>query len=268
MGAVLLIFCAALIFIRAELVLRGVAAFRPDSVMHWISGFQPVISRKLFFLMHLFAGLRTDFEKYNGALPRVFLIVSNHQTLADIPAMAATFPRNGLRYVAKKSLSRGIPYASTSLRWGQHALISRTGDYRAGNKELRRFARLTEQGICPVVFPEGTRSRSGRVNEFYTGAVRIILEQTPIPVLSVALDGGYRLSTLRQLLQNLRGAHYRVKPLTLYPAPKGKREISELLVTIRTEIEEQVREWRETEARVYRAQGKKKPIQVRVPADG
>ena len=149
--------------------------------------------------------------------------------------------------MAKKSLSRGIPYASTSLRWGRHALISRTGDYRAGNMELRRFAGLTEQGICPVVFPEGTRSRTGRVNEFYTGAVRIILEQAPIPVLSVALDGGYRLSTLRQLLRNLRGAHYRVKPLTLYPAPKGKREISELLVRIRAEIEAQVREWREAE---------------------
>lgn len=260
MGAVLLILCAALIFIRGELVLRCVAAFRPDSVMQWISGFQPVISRKLFFLMHLFAGLRTDFEKYNGTLPRVVLIVSNHQTLADIPAMAATFPHNALRYVAKKSLSRGIPYASTSLRWGRHALISRTGDYRAGNKELRRFAGLTTQGICPVVFPEGTRSRTGRVNEFYTGAVRIILEQAPIPVLSVALDGGYRLSTLRQLLKNLRGAHYRVKPLTLYPAPKGKKEISELLVRIRAEIEEQVREWRDA------AGGQKKPILGHAPA--
>ena len=248
MGAVLLILCAALIFVRGEIVLRLVAAFRPDSVMQWISGFQPVISRKLFYLMHLFCGLRTDFEKFKGSLPRVVLIVSNHQSLADIPAMAATFPRNALRYVAKKSLSHGIPYASTSLRWGLHALISRTGDYRAGNMELRRFAGLTEQGICPVVFPEGTRSRTGKVNEFYTGAVRIILEHAPIPVLSVAVDGGYRLSTLRQLLKNLRGAHYRVKPLTLYPTPKGKREISELLVRIRAEIDAQVREWRGAEA--------------------
>jgi len=247
MGPVLLILCAALIFFRAELVLRWVQAFTPGSVMQWISRFQPVISRKLFFLMHILTGLRTDFEKFKGVLPPVVLIVSNHQTLADIPALAATFPHKGLRYVAKKSLSRGIPYVSLSLRWGSSALISRTGDYRAGASELRRFARLSEQGICPVVFPEGTRSRTGRVNEFFTGAVRIILEETPIPVLSVALDGGYRLSTLRQLLKNLKGAHYRVKPLTLYPAPRGKREISELLVRIRTEIESQVRKWRETE---------------------
>ena len=247
MGAALLILCAALIFIRGETVLRLVAAFRPDSVMQWISRFQPVISRKLFFLMNLFAGLRTDFEKYSGPLPRVVLIVSNHQSLADIPALAAAFPRHALRYVAKKSLSHGIPYVSTSLRWGLHALISRTGDYRAGNKELRRFAGLTQQGICPVVFPEGTRSRTGQVNSFYTGAVRIILEQSPIPVLSVAVDGGYHLSTLTRLLKNLRGAHYRVKPLTLYPIPKGKREISELLVRMQAEIAAQVRVWRDKE---------------------
>jgi 1-acyl-sn-glycerol-3-phosphate acyltransferase len=247
MGAALLILCAALIFVRGETVLRLVAAFRPGTVMEWISRFQPVISRKLFFLMHLFAGLRTDFQRYKGVLPRVVLIVSNHQSLADIPALAAAFPRHALRYVAKKSLSRGIPYVSTSLRWGLHALISRTGDYRAGNKELRRFAELTGQGICPVVFPEGTRSRTGRVNDFFTGAVRIILEQSPIPVLSVAVDGGYRLSTLPRLLSNLRGSHYRVKPLSLYPVPKGKREISELLVSIHAEIEAQVRVWRENE---------------------
>jgi 1-acyl-sn-glycerol-3-phosphate acyltransferase len=248
MGAALLILCAALIFFRGEAVLRLVAAFRPGTVMGWISRFQPVISRKLFFLMRFFSGLRTDFERYNGALPRVVLIIANHQSLADIPALAAAFPRHALRYVAKKSLSHGIPYVSTSLRWGLHALISRTGDYRAGNKELRRFAELTGQGICPVVFPEGTRSRTGRVHSFYTGAVRIILEHSPIPVLSVAVDGGYHLSTLPRLLTNLRGAHYRVKPLTLYPVPRGKREISELLLKIHTEIDAQVGVWREREA--------------------
>ncbi len=99
-----------------------------------------------------------------------------------------------------------------------------------------------------MVFPEGTRSRTGRVNDFYTGAVRIILEQSPIPVLSVAVDGGYHLSTLRRLLKNLRGARYRVKPLTLYPIPRGKREISELLVRIQAEIAAQVKVWRDAEA--------------------
>jgi 1-acyl-sn-glycerol-3-phosphate acyltransferase len=244
MDAALLIFCALLILLRGEMTLRMVALFRPDTVMEWISHFQPRISRQLFSLMRFFAGLRIDFETYTGSLPRVFLIVSNHQSLADIPALALAFPDRALRYVSKRELSHGIPYVSAALRWGRHALISRTGDYRQGHAVLRRFAELTRQGICPVVFPEGTRSRTGRVGGFYAGAVRIILEHAPIPVLSVAVDGGYHLSTITSLLAHVRGAHYRVKPLTLHPAPHGKREIIDLLGTIQAEIEAQVQTWR------------------------
>ena len=179
-----------------------------------------------------------------------------HQTLADIPALTVAFHRRALRFVAKKSLGRWIPYVSTSLRWGKHALISRTGEYREGQQELRRFADLSKEGICPVVFPEGTRSRSGEVGDFYTGAVRIILERAPIPVLAVAIDGGYRIATLARLLGKLHGTHYRIRPLTLYPPPRGKKEIIELLEKVRNEIVGQVREWRESDqTRGPRVQG-------------
>ena len=186
----------------------------------------------------------SDIRRYPGKLPRVFVIISNHQSLVDIPAIAIAFPTRKLRYVSKKELARGIPFVSRVLRYGQHALISRTSDYRAGQRELRRFASLARHGICPVIFPEGSRSRTGLVKDFYTGAARIVLEQEELPVLSVAVDGGYRTSTLPKLMLHVRGTLYRVMPLTLYPAPHGKREITALLDTIHDEIGAQVMEWR------------------------
>jgi len=63
-------------------------------------------------------------------------------------------------------------------------------------------------------------------------------------VLSVAVDGGWRISRLHSLMSRLRGTRYRIKPLTLYPAPKGKREILDLLATIEKELAGQVRAWR------------------------
>jgi 1-acyl-sn-glycerol-3-phosphate acyltransferase len=248
MGSGLLMLCVLLIFIRADLVLRRLRR-RPAQLMKQVSGYQPSISRKLFFLARILGGLRTDFSRYSGPLPRVFLVVSNHQSLADIPALALCFPRHALRFLAKKELAKGIPYVSTVLRMGGHGLISRTANYREGQQELKRFAGLTAQGICPVIFPEGTRSRTGRVRDFFAGGVRIILETAHIPVLSVAVDGGFRVSTMPKLLSRLRGTLYRVKPLTLYPAPSGKREITELLENIHGEISGQVRSWREEEAR-------------------
>jgi 1-acyl-sn-glycerol-3-phosphate acyltransferase len=254
MGSGLLMLCVLLVFLRAEVVLRRFLNRKPARVTEQVNLSQPVISRKLFFLARTLGGLRTDFTRYGGPLPPVFLIVSNHQSLADIPALALTFPRRALRFLAKKELGRGIPYVSTVLRLGGHGLISRTDNYREGQRELKRFAALTRQGICPVVFPEGTRSRTGRVRDFFSGAVRIILETSPVPVLSVAVDGGFRVSTLPKLLNRLRGTMYRVKPLTLYPAPRGKLEIAGLLEKIHGEIAAQVRSWREDEA------GTKKPI--------
>jgi len=244
MGAFLMIVCIFAVFFRSDFVLFLYAHFAPGRLMDKVTRYQPVISRKLFYFATRMGGMKSDLKRFPGTLPPVFLIVSNHQSLVDIPAIAIAFSRNKLRFVAKKELSRGIPYVSRALRYGQHALISRKGDYRAGQKELRRFAALAHQGLSPVVFPEGSRSRTGMVRDFFSGAVRIVLEKESLPVLAVAVDGGYRMATLPQLLLHVRDTHYRVKPLTLYPAPKGKREITALLETVHDEIAAQVTEWR------------------------
>lgn len=245
MAAVLVLSCALFIFIRAGIILRLVSLFRPEAVLDHVSRTSPIISSTLFICARMISGLRLEVERWRGPrLPPVLLLISNHQSLIDIPALMASFPRHPLRFVAKMELARGLPYISFALRRGYHSLISRTSDFREGHKELVRFAELSRRGICPAVFPEGTRSKTGFVKSFQAGAVRIILERAQLPVLSVAVDGGWRISRLHSLMSRLRGTRYRIKPLTLYPAPKGKREILNLLATIEKELAGQVRAWR------------------------
>jgi 1-acyl-sn-glycerol-3-phosphate acyltransferase len=244
MLAAFVVICILALFIRADIHIMLVARFSPASAMAVVTRYQQILSRRLFILARMIGGMKTEFEHYRGALPPVFMVVSNHQSLADIPALALAFPRNTVRYVSKKELGRGVPAVSRMLRVGQSALISRTSDYRRGHAELRRFAALCLQGYCPVVFPEGTRSRTGRVKDFQAGAARIILEAAPMPVLSVAVDGGYSISKVWKLLTNLRGTWYRVKPLSIYPAPQGKKAVVELLGKMQAEISTQVDAWR------------------------
>ncbi len=251
-----LILCVLALLIRSDIELSFTTRRGAAAVMRKITYGQRRVTRKIFSLARMLGGLRTDFRRFTGTLPPVFMIVSNHQSVADIPAIAITFPSHAVRFIAKKSLGRGIPYVSQNLRRGQSALISRTGEFKESQNELRRLAGLAREGICPLLFPEGTRSRTGQVHEFYTGAFRVMLERQPMPVLSVAVDGGSTISTMPKLLFHLRGACYRVKPLTLYPAPHGKKEIIELLARLKSEITGQVNEWREQE------RGKKKPIHV------
>jgi 1-acyl-sn-glycerol-3-phosphate acyltransferase len=240
----LFLLTALALLLRGGALLRLTALFSPGAVMHFVSRYQPVLARKLFLVAGFLGGVSTRFERYRGSLPPGCLIVSNHQSLADIPALAVTFSDRGLRYVAKKSLGRGLPYVSPSLRMGRHALISRTGEYRESQEAMRQLAELSRDGICPVVFPEGTRSRDGSVKGFYAGALRVMLEHQSMPVLSVAVDGGYRIATVPRLILHSRGACYRVRPLTLYPAPRGKREIAELTQKMEREISAQVAAWR------------------------
>jgi 1-acyl-sn-glycerol-3-phosphate acyltransferase len=248
MGSVLFILCVLMLFVRGDVALLLAQRRGRAAVMAQVTDGQRALARKVFHLAELLGGLRTDFRRFPGVLPRAFMIVSNHQSLADIPAITLCFRRHGVRFVAKRELGRGIPYVSRSLRSGRSALVSRTRDFGEGQNELRKLAALAQEGICPLIFPEGTRSKTGRLREFFSGAVRVILERSPMPVLSVAVDGGQSIATIPRLLLHLRGATYRVRPLTLHPAPHGKKEIMELLGKLKAEISEQVSRWRSTES--------------------
>jgi len=82
-----------------------------------------------------------------------------------------------------------------------------------------------KEGFCPVLFPEGTRSRTGELGPFHTAGFRKIVELDPLPVLVAAIEGGYWVSTLGALLKNLGNYTYTVRLVALLPTPRGKKEI-------------------------------------------
>ena len=100
-------------------------------------------------------------------LPQQFLIMSNHQSLLDIPVYMNFLRDRDLRFVAKAELGRHVPLVSEMLRVHEHALVPRTGSPSVAMRTLDKFAeRTVQRGQIPVIFPEGTRSRDGKLRIF------------------------------------------------------------------------------------------------------
>ena len=160
------------------------------------------------------------------------------------------FPRHPPKFIAKRSLFRGVPTLSRCLRYGEHAAINRRGPFRPTRRALIRLAQLDRHADpsspyppCSLaVFPEGTRSRDGKVARFYRAGTRVLAEHTGLPIVAVALDGGTAISRLGAL-RNLAGIHYRVRVLAIYPPATGRQAMAAVLDDAHRIIAAQVDAW-------------------------
>jgi 1-acyl-sn-glycerol-3-phosphate acyltransferase len=117
---------------------------------------------------------------------QVYVVVSNHQSLADIPVISHL--KLDTKWLAKAELFR-LPVAGWMMRMAGDIPVTR-GDRRKAAQALLQCARYLRQGVSVVFFPEGTRSRDGAVLPFNEGPFQLaIREQTPVLPLVVEGSG-------------------------------------------------------------------------------
>lgn len=241
------VLCAVALFLFYDILLRAARALAPDRGIELSFHLADDIIRRLFVILRWIGGFRFEYEGgIDEELPKRFLVVANHQSLLDIIVAMSYFGScRRVRLVSKRELGRYIPLVSMVLRIQSHALISRKGEAKQAMEELARFARLcARKGLSPVIFPEGTRSRTGRVGVFHSAGVRRILEEGGgLPVVALAIDGGWKVRNIRSLLKNLKGGRYRIRLAGIYPAPTGKKDILDVLARARAAISDNIDRW-------------------------
>jgi 1-acyl-sn-glycerol-3-phosphate acyltransferase len=114
---------------------------------------------------------------------RTYVFVANHQSIYDIPILFWSLPYQ-LRIIAKDSLGK-FPFLGWHLRRTGHMLVDRR---RPGRAIFSWASRLSENGLSLFVFPEGTRSRDGRVGPFKGGSFYLALE-ADLPVVPLSVIG-------------------------------------------------------------------------------
>jgi len=130
-------------------------------------------------------------EVHRAVLPEGPLVfASNHESALDIPALLSVLPRN-VRFIAKRELFR-IPIFGWYMRVGGHVPVDRANRSSA-IETLRRAGEMVRAGTSLIVFPEGTRSRDGRVHAFKKGPFLVAME-AGVPVVPVAISGAGHLN--------------------------------------------------------------------------
>ena len=113
-----------------------------------------------------------------------YVVVSNHQSNADIPVISR-LPWE-MKWVAKAELFK-VPVAGWMMRLAGDIAVDRD-DPRSRARVLIAAKQVLRDRCSVMFFPEGTRSRDGRVRPFQPGAFRLAID-AGVPILPLAVDG-------------------------------------------------------------------------------
>ncbi len=107
------------------------------------------------------------------------IVVSNHQSMNDIPPYFWFFRKYHPKFVSKKELGKGIPSVSINLRLGGSCLIDRR-DSKQSLRAIINFGKYIEKNnYTAVIFPEGTRSRDGVPKRFSENGLKMLVKYAP-----------------------------------------------------------------------------------------
>lgn len=115
-----------------------------------------------------------------------YVVVCNHQSLADIP-IVSRLPWD-MKWVSKASLFE-VPILGWMLKMAGDIPVRR-GDRRSRAQVMIDIKDTLGKNVSVLVMPEGTRSLDGRVADFNDGAFKLALK-LGLPVLPLALDGSF-----------------------------------------------------------------------------
>jgi 1-acyl-sn-glycerol-3-phosphate acyltransferase len=136
------------------------------------------------------------------------VIVSNHLSMLDILVLYGLF--RPFKWVSKAEMFR-VPVVGWNM-WLNDYVAVRRGDRESVRQMMAGCRAHLARGTPMLVFPEGTRSRDGRLQAFRDGAFKLAFE-AGCPVIPVALTGtGEALPKHGLVLRSRMQARIRVLP--------------------------------------------------------
>ena len=180
---------------------------------------------------------RPSFRGFTG-LPvnKPLIIVSNHQSMFDISPVVWGFRKHHAKFISKKELGRNIPSISYNLKKGGSVLIDRK-NHSQSIREIFKLGRLMEErNYSACLFPEGTRSRTGKIRAFQAGGFKALLKASPSAiVVPFVINGNYKLHKYGLFPLDIL---IKLEYTALEPVSRGELNDEDLLQLIENRIRE------------------------------
>lgn len=184
-------------------------------------------------LTALAAGLKIDVSGLEHIDKKgVYIFMSNHLSFIDGPLLFLLIPRP-VRVILKKQLFR-IPVIGQGMSYLGFVPVNRKG-VKQGRRAINRAADLIRRKRYSfLIFPEGTRSRDGRLQPFKRGGFFLAAE-AGVPIIPLSVEGTFALMPRGSFFVRSGRIHVR-----FYPAlPVGRPDhegLAELMARTRAAI--------------------------------
>ncbi|HPQ38877.1 MAG TPA: lysophospholipid acyltransferase family protein [bacterium] len=217
-------------FLIAFLALLAFIPSRNGAVVHF---FSRVWGRTILFLTGIRVEMTGTQHLPESGVP--VLIVANHQSMFDIFAFAGYLPIR-FAWIAKKELFR-FPLVGAAMKAAGYIAIDRMQRDNAHQALENAAQQLRSHAV--VIFPEGTRTRTGRVGRFKLGAAYLV-HSANTPLIPVTITGSYQCLPKHSVWVSPGTIRIRIDP----PIPTAGKtretiiaELNEIRERIKTRVE-------------------------------
>jgi 1-acyl-sn-glycerol-3-phosphate acyltransferase len=177
------------------------------------------------------AGIRIEVSGLeNVPVGRPCIFMCNHVSNLDPPAVLPVLPGQSSVFLKKELM--GIPILGRAMRMGHFIPVERGGRRDAAQASVQAAGEALRGGLNILVFPEGTRSKDGRLSTFKKGPFFLAME-TLAPVVPMTISGTERMMRKGSVAITPGVARVRLLPVI---EPKDFATREDLLRAVREEI--------------------------------
>ncbi len=180
------------------------------------------------------SGIKVEVSGLGNIPKEAVIFASNHQSAADIGILLDYIP-GSFKFIVKKEYFK-VPIFGWYTALAGHLPVDREEGSEA-NKTLERAKAILKQGKSIMIFPEGTRSRDGKLGPFKRGSLKLAFE-TGRPIVPIAISGSYKILRSGSLLINAGTVTMKIgEPMNFAVKDKiSKQDYQEALDKVRNTI--------------------------------